>query len=67
MMNRIMERMPNLRVQTDTRLRVRLTRNTLAPPTALPMRRCPYRVPVPVGSAYGCANQAIGRRCHLLA
>ena len=31
------------------------------------MRRCPYRVHVPVGSAYGCANQAIGRRCPLLA
>ena len=39
----------------------------LAPPAASPMRRCLCRVHVPVGSAYGCANQAIGPRCPLLA
>ena len=40
---------------------------SLAPPAASPMRRCPYRVHVPVGAAAGGTNQAIGHRCHLLA
>jgi hypothetical protein len=31
------------------------------------LQRPPYRVPVPVGAAFGCANQAIGHRCHSLA
>jgi hypothetical protein len=40
---------------------------SLAPPAASPMRRCPYRVHVPVVAAAVGTNQAIGPRCHLLA